>query len=252
MDDLVIPANPAIWSFGAKPVCDALVQFCRAYPGLPLVSVGCGTGLIERRARPAVDNDFFLVDPAPFSYYPQVRRGWHRLVVEYGMPITHSYTSELVAEHPTLATGNQCLLLLNWCDFGDDAYDLEALRLLKPCAILAVIDKTGSAGSGQFHKFMKETGDYKLTSLYSLHHTPQPGDTHPCSHDTICMQWWHARDASNQCLPVATKNHTTYQCMQTHDATNEQNIKVLESRAAVDNGLKSAKLLFDILMTRLH
>ena len=146
-----VPVNPAIHSFGFDKVVATVAQFCKTYPTLPLVSVGCGIGVVEREVRARVKNDFFLVDPAPNSFYPYAKHSIHQMVVIAGMPATHSYTSELLDTNPELVNGDACLLLLNWCDYGHNDYDLEAIRLLKPRAIVATIDKLVSAGSFQFH-----------------------------------------------------------------------------------------------------
>lgn len=232
----MIPANPAVHSFGFETVCAALVRFCRAYPDSPLVSVGCGMAATERAARAQVSNAFFLVDPAPMSYYPGVATGdWHRLIVEHGMPPTHSYTEELVQSEPRLVdTG--CILLLNWCDYGDtDDYDLRAVVALRPRAIFTVIDVTGSAGSAQFHAFLRQqqTIDYRLHRRYCIRHTATADEAYACSHETIEMQWLvstnskHDGDAWQD--PAMRE---IYECQQAHDETNKQNIKTLESRAS--------------------
>lgn len=224
-----IPANPAIWSFGLDAVCDTLVQFCRAYPDLPLVSVGCGMALVERYARSHVRSEFFLVDPRPFSYYTGIDKGaCHQLIVEYGMPATHSYTRELVATNPCIATGNQCLLLLNWCDYGMNDYDMEAVRLLKPRAILAIVDTTGSAGSRQFHDFLDRCHNttYHPVTTHSIRHAKKDEDTCECSHETIAIRWL----ATDRTACQWQVEHI-HECQQIHDETNLQNIKTLETRA---------------------
>ncbi len=231
----MIPANPAVHSFGFETVCTALVRFCRAYPDSPLVSIGCGMAATERAARAQVSNAFFLVDPAPASYYLGVAAGdWHRIIVEHGMPPTHSYTEELVETNPWLVDAG-CILLLNWCDYGEtDDYDLRAVLALRPRAIFAVIDVTGSAGSGQFHAFLgQRTSEYRLHRRYCIRHTSTIDDAYACSHETIEMQWLvsanskHDGGASDD-PPV----REIYECQQAHDETNKQNIKTLESRAS--------------------
>jgi hypothetical protein len=217
-----VPVNPAIHSFGFDKVVAAVTHFCKTYPSLPLVSVGCGMGVVEREVRTWVKNDFFLVDPAPNSFYPYAKHNIHEMVVIAGMPATHSYTSELLKTNPELAKGDSCLLLLNWCDYGQDDYDLEAIRLLKPRAIFAIIDSTGSAGSFLFHEFAKTRSEYNIQCIYRIRHDKR--EKYACSHKTIEMKWFirHTK-------PIEPYTEI-YHCIQSHDDTNAQNIMVLRAR----------------------
>lgn len=225
-----VPANPAIHSFGFDRVFTLVAQFCKTYPTLPLVSVGCGIGIVERQVRVKVSNDFFLVDPAPTSFYPYAKHNAHEMIVTAGMPATHSYTKELVLTNPEIAKGDACLLLLNWCDYGLNDYDLEAIRLLKPRAIFAITDNTGSAGSTQFHEFFKTRNEYNIQSIYRIKHGKQ--EKYACSHETIEMKWYirHTK-------PIQPYTEI-YPCLQSHDDENAQNIMVLKAREA-----ESAKTL---------
>lgn len=226
-----VPVNPAIHSFGFAKVVDTVMRFCKTYPTLPLVSVGCGIGVVEREVRAMVKNDFFLIDPAPNSFYPYAKQNIHEMVVIAGMPATHSYTQELVETNPELAKGDACLLLLNWCDYGHNDYDLEAIRLLKPRAIFAIIDNTGSAGSYQFHEFFKLKNDYHIQGIYRIRHKRQ--EKYGCSHETIEMKWFIR-------LTTPIKPYTEIcSCRQVHDDTNAQNIMTLKSREG-----ESAETLF--------
>jgi len=217
-----IPANPAIHSLGFETVTDAVGEFCKTYPTLPFVSVGSGLALVERVVRARVSQPFFLVDPAPSSYYPFCKQHYHRLVVASGMPMTHSYTHELFDSNPELAKGDSCLLFLNWCDYGGDDYDLEAILLLKPRAIFVICDLYRSAGSQQFHHFLKTNKLYKPRKVYSVKQAKK--ETYECSHETISMQWLVRSHVDLETVGV------TLQCLQTHDESNKQNIQVLATR----------------------
>jgi len=219
---ILVPASPPIHSFGFKKVCRILTDFCKRYPTLPLVSVGCGIAIVEREARAQVKNDFYLVDPNPGSYYPFIENFLHRLIVEAGMPATHSYTKELVTERPELTKGNGCLLFLNWCDFGNHDYDMEAVRLLKPRAILTIVDILGSAGSEQFHRFLKSETQYKKHRIYSIKQAKK--EKYACSHETISIQWLVPVNDQLECINEVTE------CCQVHDENNTGNIRTLEAR----------------------
>ena len=243
MDSSVfIPANPAIHSFGIAKVIDSLVRFCESHPEMPLVSVGCGIAVIERGARSRVKNDFFLVDPAPNSFYRR-SKDCHRLVVQYGMPATHSYTTELITTNPEIATGGECILFLNWCNYGDDDYDLEAVRLLKPRAIFAIVDTDEHAGSRQFHRFLKTTDQYRVKKLYSVVNSRK--EKYACAHQTICMQWL-VLSSTDRCHSEPQKE--TIQCRQVHDDQNIQNLMVLTSNKETqgDASLQLQSLIKDV------
>lgn len=227
MQDLtiVIPANPAIFSFGFDKIVKILTLFCQTYPQQPLVSVGCGIAVLERVAKRRVENEFFLIDPAPNSFYPYCK-DIHQLIVQAGMPATHSFTKELLETNPSLAKGERCILFLNWCDYGINDYDLEAIRLLKPHAILAIVDMTGSAGSEQFHAFLKSTKEYKIERHYTI---SDPGkEKHLCSHTSIVILWLYVVSTDNKPYKLYMEESV---CLQSHGDDNIQNRQVLSSRA---------------------
>jgi hypothetical protein len=226
----MIPVNPPMLSFGIDRLYIAMTQFCDAYPSLPLVSVGCGPAVVERELRTRVKNDFFLVDPAPHSYYPEMKTHFHQFIVAHGMPATHSYTSELILSNPEIAIGDHCLLLLHWCDYGTNDYDLEAVRLLRPKAIFVVFDTTGSAASAQFHAFLAQPDkEYSDKCVYTICHTRH--EQYACSHETIEMRWLERTREQEETQKYA------FECHQQHDNANIQNRQVLYVRALEKSGL---------------
>lgn len=207
--------NPAVGAFGIHEVISELIGLCESEPDLPLVSVGCGIGLIEHGAHKNVKNPFFLVDPSPASYYPKLGN-FEEAVKICGMPTTHASTKALIADHPEFRHGGS-LLLLNWCGWEDgDTYDFEAIELLVPSAILVIYETTGSAGSPSFHAFLK------TTTLYEKQTSCELFSKDACAHRNIVMQRWvlSEPDKKQQC------RKQVFKCQLPHDSTNPSN-KVL-------------------------
>jgi hypothetical protein len=187
--------NPAIGVFGIHRVISVLIGLCRSEPEMPLVSVGCGAGLLEAGGKKNVKNPFFLVDPAPSSYYPKLKN-FDEVVNTCGLPTTHSSTQQLIEQHPELVD-HRALLLLNWtgCEEEDD-YDVEAIGLLKPKAIMIVYETTGIAGSPALHKFLEtHTGYYEKEINFIM---PISG----CSHDHIVIKWLVSEKPERPCFKM--------------------------------------------------
>ena len=221
--------NPAIGAFGLAKVAKTLREFCSSHPGTPLVSVGCGIGLLERSVAQDVENPIFMVDPEPSGYYPGLEKPCYyaAVVKECGMHTTHKSVQELVNDYPSLIDG-QSLLLLNWCGWGfEDIYDIEAVAALKPRSILVVYEKTGSAGSPAFHTFLKKQKMYQERYVYNI--VDPRVEREACAHTPICMIWLELNDPS---LPETIVEDV--RCMLPHNATNPANKYLLENEFALE------------------
>ncbi len=216
-------------SMSPKKVVSVLTLFCKTYPDLPLVSIGSGMGIIERATSANVKNEFILVDPAPNSFFKLDY--FDEVVAKYGLAPHYPYTKDLVLARPELASSPAgCILLLNWCSHGDDDYDLQALRLLRPRAVFAIVEVTGSAGSKQFHAYLKE--DTTLYKPFCVYQVADPGkEKYPCSHVSISMQWL---------VPVTEAppepHRRSIVCLQKHDDTNQRNLSILKLDKTISQG----------------
>jgi len=136
-----------------------LLEFARAHPG-ELVSVGSGCASLEWAA--------FGSDARCICVDPKVAPGT-RLA-----PLAPS-VGELLERRPELV--GRATLLCNWCLPNDSAYDMEAVELLKPPAVLALIERFhgsyGAAGGRRFHAFTEEPAAH---GYRSAHRTRLEGD----------------------------------------------------------------------------
>ena len=119
-----------------------LLEFARAHPG-EMVSVGSGCASLEWAAFGS-DARCICVDP---KLTPGARIA----------PLAPS-VGELVEQRPELVSA--ATLLCNWCLPNESAYDMEAVELIKPPAVLALIERFhgsyGAAGGERFHTFIEE------------------------------------------------------------------------------------------------
>lgn len=152
--------SPGARRFGAEMCVRHLVDLGRAHPG-PIVSVGSGCAYLEYAAYGG-DDRCICVDPdAPYAlivpHYPTVE--------------------DLVRARPELV--GACTLVCCWCRPNDSTYDAEAVRLLRPLAVLALIERDGgchgSAGGRRFHIFL-EAPDAHDPPYRTTHTTAIDGD----------------------------------------------------------------------------
>lgn len=173
--------------------------------------------MIERSIRHLVKNEFIMVDPAPNSYYNMCDFEGH--VKKLGILPDYAYTKDLIRQRPELTIGRACLVYLNWCNPGDDDYDLEAIRLLKPRAFVTVIDTNECAGSKQFHTFLKDTNVYQPLLSFSV--IDPCKEKYPCAHTTIAMKVMVDFDGR---LP---NDKEIVVCGHDHSEANTRNIELL-------------------------
>ena len=157
-----IPINPCLLAFTIELVAEELLKFCQHYPGLPLISVGSGFGYLERETIKLFpfQPEFILIDPAPDSYQSPLPLGMDQnqgqVRKQFGLKPHYALLRDLFIDQPRLFVGNCSLLLLNWCDYGKNPYDLGAVFLLRPRAIFLITHKGKSANSKQFHRYFQK------------------------------------------------------------------------------------------------
>lgn len=228
--------NNAIRSFSKEYVLEVLTAFSDTYPSLPIVSVGSGNGYIESQLP---DREWLLVDPAPLSY--DLKQGCINPKL-YRKP-DYRYTAELIKFKPSLSRGDQCLLFLNWTNHGEDNYDLTAIKLLKPRAVLILHEPVGGAGSTQLNAFVAGDDDEEKEFGYRAKHIYKIEDPHEefkCAHTGLRMTWLQRPDQLIMMKNCPLQVHTLV-CRQKHDRHNKVNIK-LNSYDGLKN-LKPADLL---------
>jgi hypothetical protein len=145
--------NPAVQAFGLQVVVALIKRIAEQYPGIPWVSVGCGNAAVESQS----GFKWHLVDPAPLSWLNS-----HGLREPY-LPVNSSSTRELIEKEPALV--NNCVLFLNWPLPNDSTYDIEAVQLLNPVAVLSITELwlggNGGAGSRGLHEW-RQRGEYRM------------------------------------------------------------------------------------------
>jgi hypothetical protein len=115
---------------------------------LPLISIGSGNGVIERKIEEKFKINVICIDPTPLS--------WSLSVSENKLP-DYLTMDELINKNKTLI--GSCNLFLNWC-YPDHTYDIESIILLKPRNLIIITDLSDLHGAGgcAFHDFLKKCG----------------------------------------------------------------------------------------------
>lgn len=185
--------NKGIRSLGSDCVIAYLNQFADAYGDVPIVSVGSGMGAIEFMATRLHDR-WVCVDPDCTNYNATYGVfNWRD--IEPFKNADYPNVHALIHNKPDIV--GHCCVFLNWCDPNNSDYDIQAVELLKPIGILAIIERFGNtngmAGGERFHRLYeisvssnpKKLG-YVLQQETGL--TCFPGD--PCVFD-IRICWLH-------------------------------------------------------------
>jgi hypothetical protein len=100
-----------------------------------------------------------------------------------------------------------CCVFLNWCDPNDSDYDAEAVDLLRPCGIVAVIERfgggNGAAGGKRFHELYEQgLGD---AGSYVRFEEAQAFAESITGGLDVRLVWLHRRDDESHPLPEAYK-----------------------------------------------
>jgi len=140
---------------------EAIASYLNRLPKeLPIVSVGCGPGTAEWKLQNqfgVTGRTWFLVDPHPESFEKYPTDGspeYQRANVDRVKTLLNTH-SELV---------DNCVLFLPWPSPNDDSgcYDVEAVMLLRPKAIVIVYESVGYAGSSDMHAWLKTLGESEM------------------------------------------------------------------------------------------
>lgn len=177
--------NLGIKLLGSELVLDRLLGLYRDIKS-PVVSVGSGSGCLESAALkkdPSMQLQCVDPDPLSFSKGP--------VLVKPDFP----RVEDLLRSRPDLL--DNCVLLLNWappdCDF-----DLEAIRSLRPRAILCVFEVFfKAAGSELFHEWLTSQSEYLLLQKDTLN---QPNWVEP----VMCVML-----KKDQCSPASGEKFAT-------------------------------------------
>lgn len=129
----------------------------------------------------------------------------------------YKYVSDLIKDQKELV--NNCVLLLNYASPNKSRYDFDAVRDLKPCEIVCVIDGAGLAGGRMFLNFLdyckyehiinqdrlqqlfsKDTIDEYEKDLKSL---PK---YYVLNHTLRCGKDWSGQDAKYAIVHLSQKN----------------------------------------------
>jgi hypothetical protein len=180
--------NMCIQSYGIEESIKIVATFCLSYTDggrpPPIISVGSGTAELEYLVQTATSNkiEWICVDPNPTSFILQGKK----IFIEPA----YKYVDDLVRSRPDVV--GKCLLFLNWCSPGNSEYDMEAVKLLQPAAILTTIDfhngGAGAAGGFLFHSFLKSKS-YNTMFSTKLYYKPlTPGSVIDIEGETIALK----------------------------------------------------------------
>jgi hypothetical protein len=214
--------NRGIRSLGHDLVLTYVQHLADSYDDCPIVSLGSGMGAIE---------SMFPADVAPRLIYVDPDYGVYRYDEPNGSGMAFrtpdfDTVRDLVATRPEIV--GACVLFLDWCHPNASDIDMEAVELLRPRGILAIIERLGTrngyAGGERFHRLYEraECGDDAGPNRHVLHQqtlvTRFPG----CSawmDIRICWLHWETderpRPPTFPDLPASVQSkiaHTPLQC----------------------------------------
>jgi hypothetical protein len=172
--------NIALISFSINFIVHVMEVFNKFYSGVKHISIGSGVGLLEFMYERQTGQTILCIDPDPmkwtFGSTPSLARQFRPLKIP-----EYPTVDELIR----IARPESCTLLLNWCYPGEEygSYDLDAILKLNPLAFLVIFEqfgKAGTAGSIEFHRFLRRTTTYKCVHLICLDKSKK----------NINIQWW--------------------------------------------------------------
>ena len=175
--------NFALVSFSINFIVHIMEVFNKFYSGVKHISIGSGVGLLEFMYERQTGLTVSCIDPDPMEWAfgsSQSEARQSRALIPLKAP-EYPTVDELIRR----ARPESCTLLLNWCYPGEDygSYDLDAILKLNPLAFLVIFEQFGeggSAGSMNFHRFLKRTTTYKCVHLICLDKSKK----------NINIQWW--------------------------------------------------------------
>lgn len=129
----------------APPLSKLTVDYAKQLK-YQIISVGSGTGRIEKMLMDNGVSDIICVDPDPQSFDN----------TEIVIKPHYSTVNQLIIKHPELV-GN-CSLMLIWSTPVESTYDYDAIVKLQPNDIFIQYESIGAAGGNKLHKFMKSIG----------------------------------------------------------------------------------------------
>jgi hypothetical protein len=135
-----LPISARVFGIGS------VLSYCLAATDdkkLKLVSVGSGTGRMEKIVEDHLEINITCVDPEPQSYCKGaiVRKPDYSLV------------ADLIAAQPSIV--GRCALLLYWPSPDKSTYDFEAVRDLAPVSICVVFEALGGAAGSLMHCWLE-------------------------------------------------------------------------------------------------
>jgi hypothetical protein len=176
--------NYALSSFSINFIVHVMEVFNKFYSGVKHISIGSGVGLLEFMYERQTGLTVSCIDPNPmewtFGSTPSLARQSRPLKAP-----EYTTVDDLISK----ARPESCTLLLNWCYPQEEyrSYDLDAIQKLNPLAFLVIFEQFGeggSAGSMQFHRFLRRTTAYKCVHLICLDKSKK----------NINIQWWQKVD----------------------------------------------------------
>lgn len=111
-----------------------------------VVSVGSGSGKLEKRLCEIGVQNLIAVDPSPEAPEGMVGDGVVHMKPQFAT------VDALLEARPDLK--GQCVLFIGWA-LPDCVYDIEAIQKLEPTSVISVYGRAGAAGGHAFRSWLK-------------------------------------------------------------------------------------------------
>ena len=116
--------------------------------GLPIISVGSGSGAFEKYLDEKFKTNIICVDPLKEIYIETSQK--------YQKKPAFPYVHDLIKINSHYI-GN-CMLILNWCEPNRSTYDYDAIKLLKPNFLFLITEPSGTASGNKFLNWLSKCG----------------------------------------------------------------------------------------------
>lgn len=129
-----------------------LATYMQPLTNYPIISVGSGSGYVEKWLEDNHNYQLILVDPID----PDSKECFAPVPKHLSKKSSYDDSSDLVADKPDIISN--CNLFLNWPEPNDDSYDYDAIMLLKPHTIIICCEVSGSSGSKKLLAWLRYCG----------------------------------------------------------------------------------------------
>ena len=137
--------NYAIDALGINTVLQYFETLYENIGNLKVVSVGSGSGYVEKRIENKFNKSIICVDPKKVSTDDELLK-------------CSQYNTVVDLLLDKIDLNSNCVLFLNWPTPCESTYDYEAIKLLNPNHVIIIFESTGSGGGTLFQKWLNYCG----------------------------------------------------------------------------------------------